>query len=145
MVALHPGTGAAASGMETLTGYDALAEEKGFVVAYPDSQNGGWHIGCCTAERRSADDLEFIDAMIEHLISTANVDPRRVYVTGFSVGAYMAYRMACESPWSPAPGRPAARRSSRLPARPSIRSHLRDPRDQGLLRRQLRGPDRIRR
>ena len=98
MVALHGGTSPSPGGMESLTGFDSLADEQGFLVAYPASQSGGWHIGCCTAARSSPDDLEFIDDMIGHLVATDNVDPDRVYVTGFSVGAYMAYRMACESP-----------------------------------------------
>jgi polyhydroxybutyrate depolymerase len=95
MVALHAGYSSAA-GMESLTGFDGLADKDGFLVAYPEAENGIWHLGCCNAERSSPDDVEFISALIGHLVATANVDPSRVYVTGFSVGAGMAYRLACE-------------------------------------------------
>jgi polyhydroxybutyrate depolymerase len=95
MIALHAGYSSAAA-MESLTGFDGLADKDGFVVAYPEAENGIWHLGCCDAERESPDDVEFISALIDHLVATANIDPARVYVTGFSVGAGMAYRLACE-------------------------------------------------
>jgi polyhydroxybutyrate depolymerase len=95
MVALHAGYSSAA-GMESLTGFDALAHKDGFIAAYPEAESGIWHLGCCNAERANPDDVEFISALIDHLVSTANVDPNRVYATGFSVGAGMAYRLACE-------------------------------------------------
>jgi polyhydroxybutyrate depolymerase len=105
MIALHPArsTGQA---MESLTGFDALADIKGFIVAYPDAQtnrpvalnDGLWDLGCCDAERSSPDDVNFIGDLIKHLVATANVAPDRVYVTGFSWGADLAYRLACKLP-----------------------------------------------
>lgn len=95
MIALHGGFGSP-QGMESLTGFDELADKDRFIVAYPEAESGIWHLGCCNAERSSPDDVDFISALIAHLVRTANVDPNRVYVTGFSVGAGMAYRLACE-------------------------------------------------
>lgn len=90
--------GAFSSGaeMETMTGFDVIAQSRGFDVAYPEPQAGVWHLGCCDALRGNRDDVEFISRLISRLAADASVDAARVYVAGFSVGAAMAYRLACE-------------------------------------------------
>ncbi len=45
---------------------------------------------------RQADDIGFINAVIDQLLSTGMVDPKRIYVTGFSNGAAMAFRVGVE-------------------------------------------------
>lgn len=106
LVALHGGLG---SGMQFRdnSGFDDLAEEHGFIVVYPDGirivenrdnrvWNGG---GCCgpAAEgRRDVDDVSFIAAVIDDVRATYPIDDSRIYVTGHSNGAIMAYRLACE-------------------------------------------------
>lgn len=97
VIALHPGGGSAAS-WETVTGFSSLADRKGFIVAYPEWKGSNWAIGCCNTVESSPDDVKFIGAMVAHLIATANVDASRVYVIGFSLGGYMAYRLACQLP-----------------------------------------------
>lgn len=97
MIALHAG-GYNAGSWETFTGFSSLADEKGFVVAYPEWHGTNWDIGCCNSVESSPADVEFIGAVIDHLVASADVDPGRVYVTGFSLGGYMAYRLACELP-----------------------------------------------
>jgi polyhydroxybutyrate depolymerase len=97
MIALHAG-GYSAASWESFTRLGALADEKGFIVAYPEWQGGNWDIGCCNATLSSSADVEFIGVVINHLVETADVDSSRVYVTGFSLGGYMAYRLACELP-----------------------------------------------
>ncbi|MGE0880163.1 MAG: PHB depolymerase family esterase [Acidimicrobiia bacterium] len=42
-------------------------------------------------------DVGYINALIDWAISTGAVNPNKVYVTGFSNGAFMANRLACES------------------------------------------------
>jgi polyhydroxybutyrate depolymerase len=83
--------------MESLTQFDRIADEHGIVVAYP---NGGtsraWELGCCDAASNRTDDLRFLTALIDHLAKTDHIDRSRVYVAGFSLGAAMAYRVACE-------------------------------------------------
>ncbi len=75
-----------------------------FMVVYPDgsgdetNQSFNWNAGnCCGYSRdHNIDDTGFIRAMIEALKRKYKVDPDRIYVTGFSAGGIMAYRIGCE-------------------------------------------------
>lgn len=80
------------------TGFDALADEKGFVTAYPNGFFGTWNAGgCCWFARMAGiDDVGFLDRLIDTLVREGLADPRRIYLTGFSNGGGMAYRYACE-------------------------------------------------
>jgi polyhydroxybutyrate depolymerase len=87
--------------MESMTQLDPVADAHGFVVAYPNSVDAGtiagkWQIGCCTAQLRGTGDLHFLSNLINDLVATEHIDRTRVYVVGFSLGAAMTYRVACE-------------------------------------------------
>ncbi|QXJ21705.1 hypothetical protein AGRA3207_002585 [Actinomadura graeca] len=99
VVALHGGL-ATMGRMRELTGFDALADGKGFLAAYPDGFMTTWNAGdCCgPAKIGHVDDVGFLSRMIGELTRAGLADPRRVYVAGFSNGAGMAYRLACERP-----------------------------------------------
>lgn len=77
--------------------FDRLADRDGFVVAYPDALGGQWHSGHA-GETATSDDVGFLSALIDALTTTYRVDPKRIYITGFSNGASMTYRLACERP-----------------------------------------------
>ncbi|MEU8343525.1 polyhydroxybutyrate depolymerase [Actinomadura meyerae] len=99
VVALHGGL-ANMNKMESLTGFNKLSDEHGFLVAYPDGFMTTWNAGdCCGAAKvGNIDDVGFLSKMIDKLTDAGLADSKRVYVTGFSNGAGMAYRMACEKP-----------------------------------------------
>ena len=42
------------------------------------------------------DDVGFINALIDSTMALYNIDTTRIYVTGFSMGGFMANRLACE-------------------------------------------------
>lgn len=82
------------------------ADAESFIVAYP---NGSGRLGdhvltwnaeeCCGyAEAHKIDDLGFLRKFLHYVESEYNVDRRRVYVVGFSLGAMMTYRLAAEMP-----------------------------------------------
>lgn len=106
LVALHGGGGNADT-MARQSGLSAQAAGKGFVVAYPNGSGRRqrarlrtWNAGgkCCGyAYDQAVDDVGFLRALIAEVTATYGTDPRRVYLTGMSNGAMMAYRMACEA------------------------------------------------
>ncbi len=101
VLALHGATMNAAM-MAWLTGLNKKADEAGFVAVYPDGTGSRgsyfWNGGDSRdpAARDPVDDVGFVRALLDDLPHVAAVDPRRVYVTGLSNGAFMAYRLAAE-------------------------------------------------
>jgi polyhydroxybutyrate depolymerase len=97
VVALHGG-GSDGLGMEKLTGYDPLADQAGFLVAYPDGFGKGWADGrgADAADKAHVDDVAFLTALVDRLALTRHVDRRRVFFAGMSNGAFMTERMACD-------------------------------------------------
>jgi polyhydroxybutyrate depolymerase len=47
------------------------------------------------ANNKGRDDFGFVVALIDDLVGTAVADPKRVYVTGISNGAYFSHHLAC--------------------------------------------------
>ena len=108
MIVLHGGLGNA-NAIEATTGMNTVAFSNGFIVAYPEGTEGEsyelkdrrtWNAGgCCgPAVRWNIDDVGFISAMIDDIAGRHPIDSDRVYVTGMSNGAMLAYRLACEIP-----------------------------------------------
>jgi polyhydroxybutyrate depolymerase len=94
VIALH---GALADGyqIEVQSAFDLQADRLGWIVAYPDGVADGWDAySCC--HHPGVDDVVFIAKLIDHLETTDSVDANRVYITGFSRGAMMSYRIGCE-------------------------------------------------
>lgn len=104
---LHGGGGSAKQAEKTY-GWREKAAAEGFAVAYPEGvRNDGvlgirtWNAGtCCNyAVAHHIDDVGFIRAFLAELAQQyPQINSRRVYVTGMSNGAMMAYRLACEMP-----------------------------------------------
>ena len=98
VLSLHGGFGSGAHD-EAAYGWDARADEAGFVVVYPDGVGHSWNAGACCgpASRQQVDDVAFLTKLVERLIADGTADRRRIFVAGMSNGAAMAYRLACES------------------------------------------------
>jgi polyhydroxybutyrate depolymerase len=79
--------------MPRFTGFDRLAESRGFVVAYPESVNTHWND---TRNLSPADDVGFVRALIADLEHSYPVDPARIYATGISNGGFFSQRLACD-------------------------------------------------
>ncbi|MBX3221577.1 MAG: dienelactone hydrolase family protein [Labilithrix sp.] len=78
----------------------ADAPDHGFIALFPDGVGRSWNAGeCCgKAKDRSLDDVGFIRELVEHVASRWCVDRSRIYAMGFSNGAFLAHRLACELP-----------------------------------------------
>ena len=77
-----------------------VAGREGFIVAYPHAWLGKWNQfagldNTALEDGRPVDDVGFIARLIEHLVDQGLADPERVYLTGFSDGAIMSYRLLC--------------------------------------------------
>lgn len=98
VMVLHGYTGNAAQAEEEF-GWNELADQKHFVAAYPEGLNEGFNAGgCCGASSDDGvDDVAAVLAMLDDVAAAVPLDPERLYVTGFSNGGAMAYRLACET------------------------------------------------
>ena len=77
----------------------SLAESEQFILVYPQGGclNGASHWNPCTSggdNKSTADDLGFVEAMIDDISSNYNIDSERVYASGYSNGGMMAYGLA---------------------------------------------------
>lgn len=99
VLAFH-GVGLNASEMMRISGLSAQSDAAGFILAYPEGtgETKSWNGGhCCgTAARDNVDDVGFVRALIGEISASLPVDPRRIHATGFSNGAILTYRLACE-------------------------------------------------
>jgi polyhydroxybutyrate depolymerase len=100
VIALHGAVQSAAE-FETDLGLNAIARQEKFVVAYPEGLNRVWDDARPPIMRlgyvvQPGEDVPFITAMVRRLIAEGIADPNRVYITGLSMGGFMAARMACE-------------------------------------------------
>lgn len=71
---------------------DKLAEEKGFLVVFPNAQDRQWKL----LPRRAKADIALFDALYTHLNTNYNVDLNRVYLAGMSNGGYFTHVLASE-------------------------------------------------
>ena len=104
VVAFHGG-GGNSTGFKAYARLDALADREGFVVVYPDGSGRvgrrllTWNAGSCCggALTQNVDDVGFAVAVLRDLARELALDPARVYATGHSNGAMMAYRLAIDA------------------------------------------------
>jgi polyhydroxybutyrate depolymerase len=102
VVSMHPGLSNAinhANGSQ----WHILGNTAGFITVYPNGMrtapnaNGRlWNAYEQPSSVADVDDTGFLNQMLDRLIQRYAIDTCRVYLSGFSNGAMMAYRMACD-------------------------------------------------
>jgi polyhydroxybutyrate depolymerase len=104
VIAMHGGGGSAQQ-FESSSLLTEKADFAGFIVVYPEGvasigllKARTWNAGgCCAfAQENNINDVKFISVLIDKLVSTYKINPKKVYATGHSNGGMMAYRLACE-------------------------------------------------
>lgn len=96
LVLLHPNN-SSPTAMISLAVADLLAEREGLIVALPPALGHSWRgrqLGA--AETSDGRDAAYVSGIIGRLVADYLVDPQRVAVAGFSMGAVLAGRIACE-------------------------------------------------
>jgi polyhydroxybutyrate depolymerase len=93
VLVLH-GTFLDGQGMADITGYSAVADARGFLVAYPDPTPDfpGWN---AVESRDLPNDVDFLTKLIDHMEATYCVDREREFAVGFSAGGTMTHTAAC--------------------------------------------------
>ena len=103
VVVLHGGMGSAEI-MRANSGFDAVARSEGFMVVYAEGTSFGggrhaWNTGFLARRLvRDADDIAYLDALIDTLVRDHGADPSRVCMTGGSNGGMMAFIYAVTRP-----------------------------------------------
>ncbi len=85
---------------QQMSGWQAVADEEGFLVVYPNGIDGFWNVDdtCCgTAGTEQIDDVGFVRAMIDTLNAQTCIDRQRIYASGFSNGGGLAHRIGCDA------------------------------------------------
>lgn len=110
VIMLHGGGGTGRYVMRQ-TGWPEKADQAGFIVALPDGTRANmakpaafignpqlWNnaSGVGKESASTADDVGFIRAMIDDIKRRTAIDAQRIYVTGHSNGAGMAFRVGVE-------------------------------------------------
>ena len=100
LVLVFHGIGLNGQEMVRITGFNQQADLNGFIVVYPEGtgRQPSWNGGDCCGEAaaKQVDDVGFVRTLLDDLGQVARIDPQRVYATGFSNGAIMAYRLGCD-------------------------------------------------
>ncbi len=96
VIALH-GAGGSGAWIESFSGFNDLADQEKFVVVYPDGINRVWNHGRVGDSRvGNIDDVGFMAKIIDFV--SARLDIEDVYITGYSMGGMLSFRLACELP-----------------------------------------------
>jgi polyhydroxybutyrate depolymerase len=80
------------------TNMGAEADRAGFIVVFPQGVDNplSWNAGVgAFGPTGDADDVQFTRDLISYFEHNYCVDAHRIYVTGYSLGGGMAYRIAC--------------------------------------------------
>jgi polyhydroxybutyrate depolymerase len=84
-------------------GMKFVADTANFIVVVPQALSSfagtAWNSGAGLngfTLNATVDDVGFIGAIIDTLIANYNIDQRRVFSCGFSMGGFMSQRLACE-------------------------------------------------
>lgn len=110
VVLLHGAGGTAALALGN-TGWGALADREGVLLACPEGTRAdpvsppvfrqnpqAWNDGSGRGHtaRAGIDDIGFLDALITDLVRGHGADPARIYLVGFSNGGSLAFRAGAE-------------------------------------------------
>src|SRR5512133_4356530 len=75
--------------------WNDLADEQGFLVVYP--MGTGFPLTWRASDAPGlAQEVAFISGLIDHLEGEYHLDPKRIYVNGYSLGGGLSFALSCE-------------------------------------------------
>ncbi|MEI9938766.1 MAG: alpha/beta fold hydrolase [Pseudomonadota bacterium] len=102
LLVLH-GFGVSSRLMIAKAGLNSVADQKKFAYLAPEGARDGlgrpfWNAGksCCDLDHRQIDDVKRLRELLDANLTNASIDPKRVFLIGYSNGGFMAQRLACD-------------------------------------------------
>ena len=92
----HPMLFGTSQSQRSNSGYAALADAEGFIVAYPQGLDNAWNMGPCCTKSRATDDFGLARAIVEKIKGEGCIDEKRVYSVGYSNGGGLSHYLACK-------------------------------------------------
>ncbi len=98
---LH-GYSGSAGGIMGYSGMNAVAEQNGFAVCYPQglSDQSGynfWNVGYEFHDNQTVDDVDFLSSLAGYLQDEYNLNEENTFSTGMSNGGDMSYMLGCQA------------------------------------------------
>ena len=98
LVFVFHGGGGTSRRIQGYTAFDELAEKEGFFAIFPDAVDGHWNdgrkVGQFGSHKDGVDDVKFVQAILDWAKESYAIDPKRIYATGASNGAFMSHYLA---------------------------------------------------
>lgn len=103
LVFVAHGYSSSAQNIMNYSGFNALANQYGFAVCYPQGTtdnwgNNFWNVGYLFTSSSTVDDVGFLTSLAQELQNNYNLSPLNTFMTGMSNGGELSYLIACESP-----------------------------------------------
>lgn len=101
LVALHGYTQKIDEFMD-ISRFAEAVDKRNMIVVFPQGKAPlgvpGWNAGTCcgTAQIQMVPDVQFIRDMVAQIESNYCIDPKRIFMSGFSNGGMLSHRLACE-------------------------------------------------
>jgi polyhydroxybutyrate depolymerase len=103
LIAIHGYSSSPHEDFEVKLPFAEVAEARGMLLCCPEAtkESDGdrfWNatLACCNFFGSEVDDSGYLRDLIDDATRLLNVDPKRIYLVGWSNGGFMSYRMACE-------------------------------------------------
>lgn len=101
VIVMH-GYGSSAERIMAYTGFNELARQHGYIVAYPQGtldkqENAFFQVGYEFHAESQVNDVAFIRDLVAHLVARYPIDVRQVFASGMSNGGDMSYLLGCKA------------------------------------------------
>tara|TARA_Y100000589_G_scaffold202856_1_gene191362 strand:+ start:12868 stop:13911 length:1044 start_codon:yes stop_codon:yes gene_type:complete len=99
LFAFHGGSGYANDFMNYEADFRSISDTAGFILVYPqalEDPNDGNSTNWLHKEPTDHKDIFFIEALIDNIASSYNIDMDRIYACGYSLGGMFSYELACQ-------------------------------------------------
>jgi polyhydroxybutyrate depolymerase len=80
-----------------VSAFNSVADTANFIIVYPNGISNAWNTYANIPGASTANDIGFIEALIDTISANYSIDQNRIYSCGFSAGGFMSHLLACKS------------------------------------------------